>query len=76
MDSFNIQVMLRDGNITDYEVRNSRKNKDTYEVLEKGRPVAVFNANSDGTWTVTENAAGISEDLVERIGKQLTGFHT
>ncbi len=76
MDSFNIQVMLRGGNITDYEVRNSRKSKDMYEVLDKGRRIAIFHANPDGTWTVTENDAGITDDLIERIGKQLTGFHT
>lgn len=76
MDSFNIQVMLRSGNITDYEVRNSRKSREMYEVLDKGQRVAIFHANADGTWTVTENPAGISGDLIDRICKQLTGFHT
>lgn len=76
MDSFNIQVMLKSGNITDYEVRNSRKSREMYEVLDKGQRVAIFQANADGTWTVTENPAAISNDLIDRICKQLTGFHT
>jgi len=76
MDSFNIQVMLRSGNITDYEVRNSRKSREMYEVLDKGQRVAIFHAQADGTWKVSENPAGISNDLIERICKQLTGFHT
>ena len=72
MDSFEIQVMLKDGSFIDYEVKS--ESNDDYEILKEGQHLVSFKANQDGTWTAIDNTENIDEELKERITNQLNGF--
>jgi hypothetical protein len=72
MDTFDIQVMLKDGSFIDYEVR-SKSNED-YDIFKDGNHLITFKANEDGTWIALDNRENINEELQERITNQLNGF--
>ncbi|WP_423146942.1 hypothetical protein [Rubrolithibacter danxiaensis] len=72
MDTLAIQVMLKDGSVTDYEVRNERDGE-TYEVLQNGKSVALFQSEGSG-WKMLENPENIDTDLRDRIMNQLNGL--
>ena len=72
MEKFDIQVLLKDGAITDYHVENER-GSDTYNVFLEAKPIAKFTAMPNGSWQVSDDAA-LDEDLKQRIINQLNGF--
>ena len=71
MESFDIQVLLKDGSFADYEVKYD---KQKYEVSQNEKSLISFIADEDGTWSVGDNKGDIDEDLQERIINQLKGF--
>ena len=73
MEKFDIQVLLKDGGITDYQVQNER-GSDTYEVLLQEKLIGKFTARPDGGWDVANSSADLDDDLQQRIINQLNGF--
>ena len=73
MDSYNLQVMLKDGSIADYLVQEYPK-ENKYEVLKDKNPVAVFKSEANGGWLLAENPGNIDAELEERIASQLNGY--
>ncbi|MBC7914599.1 MAG: hypothetical protein H7Y07_10825 [Pyrinomonadaceae bacterium] len=73
MEKYNLQVMLSDGSFADYEVQTARDAK-TYELLQEGKPLASFEASTNGDWELIDNPGNIDEDLQQRISTQLNGF--
>ena len=71
METFDIQVLLKDGTFADYEVKYD---KQKYEVRQNEKALITFQANEDGTWSSYDNAGDIDDDLKERIINQLNGF--
>ena len=71
METFDIQVLLKDGNFADYEVKYDQHK---YEVRQNNETLISFKNDEDGTWTTVDNAANIDDDLQERIINQLNGF--
>jgi hypothetical protein len=71
METFDIQVLLKDGSFADYEVRNDDQK---YQILQNEKPLISFKADEDGTWSPYDNVGNIDEDLQERIINQLNGF--
>lgn len=71
METFDIQVLLKDGNFADYEVKYDQKK---YDVIHNGEKLISFKNDKDGTWSAVENFANIDEDLQDRIINQLNGF--
>ena len=73
IEKLDIQVMQKDGSLTNYEVQNERETN-IYQVFDKGNRLAVFEAREDGTWQVKDNPGNIDEDLQRRLENQLNGF--
>ena len=73
MEIFDIQVLLKDGSLADYQVQNER-DSDIFKVYKHDEPVAIYKSKKDGTWQLTENDAQIDEDLQQRIINQLNGL--
>ena len=73
MDSYNLQVMQKDGSIVDYLVQEYVK-ENKFEILEKSSLIAVFKSETDGSWTITDNPGNIDSELEERIAGQLNGY--
>ena len=71
MDILEIQVLLKDGSFTDYEVHND---KDKYVVMADKKEVISYIAKEDGRWEVEQNFADIDSDMQERIINQLNGY--
>ena len=73
MEKLDIQVMQKDGSVKDYEVQNER-GTNIYQVLDKDRQLAVFEALADGEWKLSSNPGNIDDDQQHRIINQLNGF--
>jgi hypothetical protein len=73
MEKYSLQVMLGDGSFADYEVATERNGR-TYEIQQKGEPIATFKAMEDGGWALENNPGNIDEDLQQRLSKQLDGY--
>lgn len=73
METFEINVMLKDGSLTTFEVKTDR-DQNKYDVLQDGQAVATFSYSEDGNWNVLENPSNIDPDLQQRIENQLNGY--
>ncbi len=73
MDSYNLEVMQKDGSIVDYFVQEYVEEK-KFEILAKDKLIAVFKSELDGNWTLIDNPGNVDNDLEERITGQLNGY--
>lgn len=73
MESFELQVMLKDGSFADYEVQTERDSK-VYTILKKAEVLASFKAVENGAWALESNPGQMDDDLQKRITKQLDGY--
>ena len=73
METFNLQVMQKDGSITDYMIQEYLS-ENKYEILHKDTLIAVFQSEPSGEWTLIDNPGNIEPELEERITGQLNGY--
>jgi len=73
MEIFDIQIMLHDGSLAGYQVKNARSS-DVYEVYQQDKLIALFTSKPDGSWDLTENPGPIDNDLQQRLINQLNGL--
>lgn len=73
MESFDIQVLLKDGSFADYQVLTDG---DKYQILDAGKLQGIFRTDRNGTWSMENNSGDIDSDLQGRIINQLKGFES
>jgi len=73
MEKINIQVMLKDGSLSSFDITITGKSE-LFTIEQQGTICARFKPNTDGSWTLLENPAEISDDLRRRIENQLNGL--